>query len=68
MLDQTDRMSRSSLDSHETGSATETGMLEKLRSKVTSIVRPGNTEVLDAETTVSSAGLLMSGTSALYSF
>lgn len=45
LLDQVDRMSRSSLDSHETGTAGDLGPFDKLRSKVTSIVRPGNTEV-----------------------
>lgn len=60
-MDQTDRMSRSSLDSHETTSTTEAGMFERFRSKVTSIVRPGNNDALDAESAVTSAGLLISG-------
>lgn len=54
-------MSRSSLDSHETTNTNEGGMFERLRSKVTSIVRPGNQEGVDADSAVTSAGLLMSG-------
>lgn len=61
LLDQTDRMSRSSLDSHETAVTSEVGMFERLRSKVTSIVKSGNNEGVDVESAVSSAGLLISG-------
>lgn len=60
-MDQTDRMSRSSLDSHEIATTSESKKFERFRSKVTSIVKPGNNEGVDAESAVSSAGLLMSG-------
>ncbi|GLV31716.1 Calmodulin-binding protein related to a Rab3 GDP/GTP exchange protein [Carabus blaptoides fortunei] len=61
LLDQTDRMSRSSLDSHETTNTIETGMFDRFRSKVTSIVRSGNNDGVDAGSALTSAGLLISG-------
>lgn len=61
LLDQADRMSRSSLDSHDTAATGELGIFDKFRSKVTSIVRSGNSDGVDPDSAVSSAGLLISG-------